>query len=293
MVFKKLAWVLAAAAAFSSPARAELLEKTVVIPRDDGSPIKIMISRLSGARKMPVLLAIDGSLCIPSRLNQWIRRLSPEKPGFAPYALVTVEKPEPSQPVVAADGSYSIGPDFQCTEMFKKYYSVYQRRQDHLRALQYLRLHADWWDGRLFLWGFSDGGRVAGQVANFAPERRRMVLVGYGRNASMAALLEDIQTGPKERTEDRKTKELWASLTDEMEIQILQGIAIPILVVHGTEDKSVPVTSARLLVKRLEASGVPLVYREIQGMGHDLGSNLPACKGEELQREFLAWLLGG
>jgi dienelactone hydrolase len=321
MVIKRLGWVLfAAAAVFSSPARAGLLEQTLAIPRVDGSPLQIMISRPSATRKMPIVLAIDGSLCIPSRMNESMARLSPERSGFGSYALVTVEKPEPSQPAVDANGSYSIGPDFQCTETFKKYYSIDQRVLDHLRAIQYLRRHADWWDGRLFLWGFSDGGRIASRMGAFTPETQRMVLGGFGGGASMAAELEDFHMCPKERTQDREAcvKDLrvqfqkmrdtpthrqtwngdsntwtaWVSRLDAVEANILQDVTVPVLIFHGTEDKSVPVTSARLLAKRLSDSGVKLVYREIQGMGHGLGTNLPPGKAGELQGEFLSWLFG-
>lgn len=312
--------ILAAASAFSFQSQATLLDQTVTSTRVDGSPLQILVSRPSATGKMPIVLAIDGSLCIPSRLSEYMGRLSPEASGLGAYALVTVEKPEPTQPAMDADGSYSIGPDFRCTETFKKYYSIDQRVLDHLRAIQYLRRHADWWDGRLFLWGFSDGARIASRVGALTPETQRMVLGGLGGGMSMATEFEDFHICPKERTKDRDAclkdlraqfKEIrdnptrlktwngdsntwaaWASRLDGVEANTLKDVSFPVLVFHGTEDNSVPVASARLLAKQLEASGSHFVYREIAGMGHGLGSNLPSTKGEELQRDFLAWLLG-
>jgi predicted esterase len=312
--------IFAVALALSPPSRAALIEQSLEIVRVDGSPLEVVISRPSATGKMPMVLAIDGSLCIPSRLNGYMGRLSPETSGLGPYALVTVEKPEPTLPAKGVDGSYSIGPDFQCTDTFKKYYSIDQRVLDHLRAIQYLRRQASWWDGRLFLWGFSDGARIASRVGAFTPETQRMALGGFGGGMSMAAEFEEFHICPAGRTKDRDAclkdlraqfKEIrdnptrlrtwngdsntwaaWASRLDGVEANILKDVAFPVLVFHGTEDKSVPVASARSLAKQLTAPGNQFVYREIDGMGHGLGSNLPSAKGEELQREILTWLLG-
>ena len=318
---KVAAIAFALASMFTLRGQAGLLEETLSVPRVDGSPIQVMVSRPPGVKKVPILLAIDGSVCIPSRLSEVIRRLSPEASGSGPYALVTVEKPEPTQPVREADGSFRIGPDFQCSETFKRYYSIDQRVLDHLRAIQHLRRRADWWDGRLYVWGFSDGGRIGSRVGAFTPETRRMVLGGFGGGASMASELEDFHMCPADRTKDREaclkdlraqfqemrdnptsrqvwngdsnTWRTWASRLDAVEANILRDLTVPVLLFHGTEDKAVPVSSARLLARQLEAPGGPeLVYREIQGMGHGLGGNLPAGRGEALQRELLAWLLG-
>lgn len=306
---------------FASHGHAQLREETLTVTREDGSLIQVMVSRPSVSKKVPIVLAIDGSLCIPSRLGSSMERLSPAASGLGPYALVTVEKPEPTQPVRDANGSFNIGPDFQCTEAFKKYYSIDQRVLDHLRAIQHLRRRADWWDGKLYVWGFSDGGRIGSRVGAFAPETQRMVLGGFGGGAGMASEFEDFHICPEGRVKDREaclkdlrgqfkemrdnptslktwngdsnTWKAWASRLDAVEANILRDLTVPVLIFHGTEDKSVPVSSARLLAKRLEAPGGPVfVYREIQGMGHSPGSNLPAGQGELLQRELLAWLLG-
>ena len=303
--------------AFSSPSQAALIEQTLEVARVDGSPVQILVSRPSTTGKIPMVLAIAGSVCIPSRLG--MEQLSPEISGLGPYALVFVEKPGPTQPPKGADGSYSIGPDFQCSDTFKKYYTIDQRVTDHLRAIQYLRGKADWWDGRLFVWGFSDGARIASRVGAFTPETQRMVLGGFGGGLSMAAEFEEFHicpAGTKDRDSclknlraqfqeirdnptpqrtwngDSNTWAAWASRLDAVEANILKDITFPVLVFHGTKDKSVPVASARQLAQQLAVRGSQFVYREIEGMGHGLGSDLPPAKGEELQREFLAWLLG-
>lgn len=297
----------------------KVIEETMGLVRVDGSPVRVDVSRPSGAHRIPIVLAIDGSLCISSRLGAYMARLSPGASGSYQYALVTVEKPEPTRPTPEEDGSYRIGPDFRCSDTFKKYYSIDQRVFDHLQAIQHLRRHADWWDGRLYLWGFSDGARIAGRVGAFTPETQRMVLGGFGGGASMATEFEefhvcaraqdrdgcirDLRMQFKEIREnpthlrtwngDANTWKAWASRLDAVEANILRDVTVPILIFHGTKDTATPVTSARLLAQKLAATGGPeVVYREIEGMGHGLGSNLPAGVGEQLQREFLTWLLG-
>lgn len=316
---KAIAALLLFASTIPLHAEARFLEEMVPVARADGSAIDVMVTRPLGVKRVPIVLAVDGSLCIPSRLSEYMSRLSPESSGLSPYALVTVEKPEPSQPTMETDGSYSIGPEFQCSAAFKKYYSIDQRVLDHLRAIQFLRRHADWWDGRIFVWGFSDGARVASRVAAFTPETQRVVLGGLGGGISMASEFEDFHICPKERTENRdkcvsdlealfnamrenptssqtwngdaNTWRAWASRLDAVESNILKDVAVPVLLFHGSEDKSVPVASARLLAEQLSApGGPPFEYREIAGMGHGLGSKLPEHEAAELQRELLAWL---
>lgn len=315
-----LSIMLSMALTLAPRSEAQLIEQTLSTMRVDGSHVEIMISRPNNPGLIPIVLAIDGSLCIPSRISNFMDHLSPATSGFGPYALVTVEKPKPSQPVMGADGSYNIGPDFTCTNTFKKYYSIDQRVVDHLHAIQYLRRHAGWWDGRLFVWGFSDGAHIASRVASFTPETMRVVLGGMGGGVSMASELEDFHICPKERTQnhdkcvrdlqgqlsairdnptsskswngDANTWKTWASRLDGTESNILKEIGIPILVFHGSEDRSVPVSSARLLARQLSVPGGPLFeYREIENMGHGLGSNLPQSEADKLQHELLAWLL--
>ncbi len=160
-----------------------LLEQSLAVSRIDGSQIEVLVSRPSTDQRIPIVLAIDGSLCVPSRMNASMSRLLPPTSGPKLYALVTVEKPGPSMPEVSDDGSIRIGSEFRCSDTFKKYYSIDERVVDHLRAIQYLRRHANWWDGRLFLWGFSDRARIAGRVGAFTPETKRIVL---GGGSSMA-----------------------------------------------------------------------------------------------------------
>ncbi|HCU38615.1 MAG TPA: hypothetical protein DGT21_25325 [Armatimonadetes bacterium] len=68
----------------------------------------------------------------------------------------------------------------------------------------------------------------------------------------------------------------------------------PVLVMHGTEDRTVPYTQATLLEALLKQVGVPVELVTVQGAGHGLRNGAPEDVRAALQREndFLAEHLG-
>jgi pimeloyl-ACP methyl ester carboxylesterase len=271
---------------------------------------------------MPIVLAIGGSLCIPTNMSDQIENLSPGPSGANPYALVIVETPDPTVPPRDEDGSISIGPDFRCSDEFKKRYSIDDRVMDHLRAIQHLRRRAPWWNGRLLVWGFSDGGRIGARVAAFSPETSRVALGGFGGGVPMSKEFEDFHMCNPTRTADHadcianvrarfdemrsnptsaqtwngdsNTYRAWVSRIDAVEANVLRDLSAPLLLIHGPEDRSVPVSSARALAELLSTAGGPsFQYLEIPGMVHGLGTGLSEAQSDDLQADVLQWLLVG
>jgi hypothetical protein len=312
------AWRAAAALlalALVTCAQAATVDEQLTAARADGSAITIDITRDIAALRLPIVLAIDGSGCIPSRLGTTISRLVPDASVPRPYALVTVEKPAPTRPVPDADGQIRIGPDFRCTDEFKRYYTIDQRATDHLLAIASLRRQAPWWNGELLIWGFSDGGHVGAQVAVVAAETHRVVLGAFGGGIPMARLFEDhfecgaaapadkatCVAATRERFEamrrdpsrirthfgDSNTWAAWASRIDSLPAALLMGLPVPLLVWHFERDDSVPVTSARALRDELALTGQPFEYREIPGWGHGFGGEVT----RPIQMELRNWLL--
>lgn len=286
------------------------------VARPDGSPVVVDVDRPSGAARVPIVLAIDGSLCTPEAVSEWIEWLREHRSSGAPYALVVVRKPGTTTPAKDASGDYSIGPDFRCSDEFKRYYTLDTRVLDHLQALAHLRANADWWDGRLLLWGFSDGAHVAARVGVYSPETRAAVLVGLGGGTAMADELERMMcaegaAGDACRREQRErmaairrepvpgrtwlgdanTYAAWHSRLDAVEANVLLDARFPVLLVHGERDGSVPVRSARELAARLAAPRGTVQYREVAGMGHGLGSGLDEAGAAALRSATLGWLL--
>jgi len=283
--------------------------ETIVIPREDGSDLSLLIERPSAESGFPIILFIDGSGCgsaaredfrtftrLPEWLNESVATLVVEKPGVA----------------ATADGS-------QCSETFAKYYSVDRRVFDHLRAFQYLRRHAHWWNGEVHLLGWSEGASIGVAVSAYTPEVKRAVFGGLGGGISMARQFEDYMICSPDRTESREdcisdlreqfdeirsnpspeetwlgadnSYRVWATRLDGVEFNLIGDFGIPILVVHGSEDRdSVPVEAARELVRHLEADGeVDFEYWEVPEMGHGPDS-LGEERSELLRLAMLNWL---
>jgi predicted esterase len=292
------------------------------IPRIDGSKLTVNVTKPPVATEMPIVLAIGGSICIPTITSEQIERLSPIASGAIPYALVIVETPEPTIPTRSEDGSINIGPDFQCSDSFKKHYSIDERVMDHLRAIQFLRRRAPWWNGQLLVWGFSDGGRIGARVAAFSPETTRVVLGGFGGGVPMSKEFEDFHMCNPAKVADRSdciakvraqfsemranptsaqtwngdsnTYKAWVSRIDSVEANVLHDLSAPLLLIHGAEDRSVPVSSARALADLLSTpDGPQFQYLEIPGMSHGLGAGLSEVQSDDLQAKVLQWLLVG
>jgi pimeloyl-ACP methyl ester carboxylesterase len=301
----------------SSPAEAgsAAFSESLKVPRVDGTLVDVHLQRPSTAGKVPLLVYIDGSLCIPSTYNESVAWLLEKSDGARPFALAVIEKPGPTIPALNAEGNIEIGPDFQCSAEFRQHYSIDQRVIDHLRALQHLNRHASWWNGELLVWGFSDGGRIGAQLAAYYPQTKAVALVGVGGGMRMADSMEAmVCSGPKDtaacgealRKEmdeiraapvptrdwmgESNTYATWASRLDAVEANVLRDLKAPLLVVHGERDGSVPVASARKLAELMQGSGVVFRYREIPGMRHSLWGTATPQESEALHQEVLEWL---
>ncbi len=301
----------------SSPAEAgsAAFSESLKVPRVDGTLVDVHLQRPSTAGKVPLLVYIDGSLCIPSTYNESVAWLLEKSDGARPFALAVIEKPGPTIPALNAEGNIEIGPDFQCSAEFRQRYSIDQRVIDHLRALQHLNRHASWWNGELLVWGFSDGARIGAQLAAYYPQTKAVALVGVGGGMRMADSMEAmVCSGPKDTAACREAlrKEMdeiraapvptrdwmgesntyatWASRLDAVEANVLRDLKAPLLVVHGERDGSVPVASARKLAELMQGSGVVFRYREIPGMRHSLWGTASTQESEALHQEVLEWL---
>ena len=243
-------------------------------------------------------------------------RKSAYKPGPQspkPFARVMVEKPG-----VDPEADYPS----VCTEEFLKYYSMQQRVEDHLRVLQHLNASAEWWNGELLVWGWSDGGDIAAQLTAYYPNIDRAVIGAAGGGLTMAEHFKDFWVCSEERAGDKReaciaqmderfqeifdnptwTKtwsgddnsyKVWASRLHSRLSNILRDNRTPILLVQGAEDfDSTPAESSRQLVRDLEAAGnEAFTYWEVPKMKHGVGS-LPKAQRRVLETAMLNWLLG-
>lgn len=302
-----LPWIFISAALASTPNT----EQTLTTARVDGSPLQMFVSLPAGTGKVPLVLVIDGSGCVSSKREDF-RANYLAIPGriSRPVATLAVEKPG-----VEAGATWGA----KCSETFLRYYSIDQRVFDHLRAIQHLRKHVNWWNGDLYVYGWSDGGMIAAQVAAYTPEAKRVVLGGTGggipmttqfeqyfmcapdrtkdRDACIAGLhkqFQDIRDNPsplKTWSGDDNSYRTWATRLDAVEYNVIKDLKIPVLIAHGALDRDgTPVESARELMRLLKADGETHVqYWEIPSMGHGIG-NVEPVRREKLLTAMYNWL---
>ncbi|WP_260483486.1 alpha/beta hydrolase family protein [Sphingomicrobium flavum] len=276
----------------------------------DERPIQFYLDHPADGEKVPLLVLIDGSGCV-GQLRPRNRTDYRRGRGMpARYARLMVEKPgvEPEddwgQP---------------CTEEFHANYSITNRVTDHLCVLQHLRGQADWWNGDVLIWSWSDGGDIGSQIVVYDPTVTRAVLGAMGGGYTMAEHFENFWACPPQDTDDRdaciedlakdfktihdnpsriehwngESRFTWDSRLKSRLSAPLADNRTPILIVHGELDQpNTPVESARKLVDDLKAAGnEAFTYWEVAGMEHGWG-NLAKPDQAKLRLSMLGWLLG-
>lgn len=161
-------------------------DEATIIRTHDERELTFFIDRPALGGQLPILLMIDGSGCIGQLREDWTDLNRPAQPrtSLIPYARLRVEKP-------GVDPEAS-GQQEMCTDDFLKHYTMDKRVEDHLRVLQHLRAHADWWNGELYVWGWSDGGDIAARLVAYYPNVERAVLGAMGGGTTMASHFEDL-----------------------------------------------------------------------------------------------------
>lgn len=303
----------AALALLAAPAFADeraLLQETVQILDIENKPVLYHVERFPVASPVPILLVIDGSGCRGALRPGFASLFRPAADTPFAYAKITLTKPgvDPHSTEMRV-----------CGENHKLRYSIDSFVIDHLRVLQHLKGNADWWDGRVFIWGWSEGGDIGARLTAYYPSVERSVLGAQGGGYTMAQHFEDFWDCAADRTSDREaclvdvremfedliqnpvpssdkgdTNLLWRSRMFADLATLLAYGDTPILIVNGELDRdSTPVESARLLVTKLSDAGRKNTrYCEVEGMGHGQGS-ISAEAGIALENATLHWLFDG
>ncbi len=116
--------------------------------RVDGSLIHWSVDRQHGGTKQGILVLAQGSGCLGTMNNPNLERAKRLLPDFA---VVTVEK----YGVLPLDAPKDAFGD--CSSIFYAHHTVSQRVADYDRVLAQVQT-SPWWDGRLVLFGGSEGG---------------------------------------------------------------------------------------------------------------------------------------
>jgi pimeloyl-ACP methyl ester carboxylesterase len=278
------------------PAEVTLSDSTL---RADGSPIYWQLAQFAVDAYKPVLLVAQGSGCAPARRNANVATLATHLPEFA---VLTIEKYGVDPAVERAD------PVNDCSADYHANHTVTQRVEDARRVLQSLR-ERGLWNGRLVLFGGSEGGAVVSILAHETNEVDATVVFSTGTGLTVAEFLPVILPPPvvammtavfdQARANPRSSDVVggnalkwWADILDRRLVDDLLASSAPILLVHGVNDREAPVAAARATRDAFAVAGQAeqLTYWELADRDHQMRDVHGVSHLEAVLSDVAAWV---
>lgn len=293
--------------------------KTYQIPRKNlgnyqgPSNITFYFDQPAQSTSYPIIAFLQGSECrtIKSRPGMPLNPASIYKAGF-----LIIEK------VGISEKQNSDNDSHNCTPEFRQRNTLNQRLQDNLTVIDYLRKNDRHWNRKLYIIGGSEGGMLAPIFAGLVPETQKVVMLvaGNGRlmvddtkeALSLSALahglnsnqihqllqqydqtIKLIKANPNSQTLYLgHTYKWWASVLWVNPLDAMLKLNKPMLLVHGTEDTSVPIKSARIAAQAFRNAGkTNLIYWELPGLDHSLTDKKGMSFKDEIRNKAMHWLL--
>ncbi|MEM9670078.1 MAG: hypothetical protein AAF950_14240 [Pseudomonadota bacterium] len=245
--------------------------------RPDGSLIEWRLENARPEQGNRILLIAHGSGCSPARSSSNINLLAGAATGFA---TLTIEKYGVSAGVAASN------PSSDCTEAYFSNHTVSQRVADARQVLADLATR-EVWNGELYLFGGSEGGAVVSILSHEEPETDAVVVFSTGTGLTMAeffpmvvpppvaaqmqVVFDQARSSPEaEGVSGGNSLKWWADILDRRLSDDLLLSDVPILLVHGVDDKSAPVAAARATREAFASAGQSerLTYWELDDRNH-------------------------
>jgi pimeloyl-ACP methyl ester carboxylesterase len=210
------------------------------------------------------------------------------------------------------------------SEEYTRYNSIHNRVYDYLRLFQYLRRHAAWWNGEVYVIGGSEGGLIAGMLATMYPNVKGVAILCYGGGLSFgeawpqAVAIQEMGKGNTPEAIDNAvqiardslaeatlhpTTQLsysgrdnsyawWASIVDLRLLNSLIDVDVPIFIGHGSLDQMAPVISAHIVRNTFDNEGkTNLKYVEYAGYEHSFTDQQGDNHLVEVFMEALNWII--
>ncbi|MES2341373.1 MAG: hypothetical protein V4597_06820 [Pseudomonadota bacterium] len=265
--------------------------------RPDGSLIDWSLDRRAGGAKQGLLLLAQGSGCESVLDNANIERGKGLLPDFA---VLTVEKygvAPHSKPAATQDG---------CSPTFYAHHTISQRVEDYQRVLALVE-REPWWNGQLVLFGGSEGGAAVTLLApRVHPSATVIFSTGPGQTfrqtfklavpppvwAEAEAVFARVEAAPESaEVWGGNSYRWWADILDHDLLADLLAVETPILIVHGENDRSAPVASARAARDGIrKADRCNLTYWEFPGYDHQMRDASGGGHIEEVLGRISGWL---
>lgn len=265
--------------AMLTPAAAALADgwagQTERLPRADGGQTYYRLDLPAAGTPVPLLLMAPGSGCLPVAGSS---SLASVREAFADYAALAVEKRGVLPGDVPADAFGG------CSEAFYAEHTVGVWVDDMVAVLASLEGEG-WWDGRLVLFGGSEGGlamaRLGGRVGADAAV---LLATGGGLRFGEALLLNVPAEGQKSvgasfaaiRAAPESVElfagssfRFWSDTLDRRVADDMLAAETPFLLLQGGRDSPGNVAAARAAASLFAVSGnCGLSYREYPDLDH-------------------------
>lgn len=287
-------WLLPLMMAWPLGAAAEPGHMT--LPRSQGDTIDWFLDRRGASEPQGVLIVLQGSGCASATTN---RNLDAAKGLLPEFAVVMVEK----YGVSPADRPQSVD---DCKPAFFAHHTVSQRVSDTEAVIERLRT-MPWWNGKLVLFGGSEGGAVVQILAGRVhPDAAVIFSAGTGipfRDAFVQVIPPDLAAEAPAQLARARSNRLspeiwagnsyrwWADIIDRPLWEDALKARSPILVVQGARDRSNPAGSARALRDAFEKAGqCNLTYREYGDYDHAMVDSSGASHLQEVLSSTSTWI---
>lgn len=247
------------------------------IERADGSRIEYHLDNFDTKSSKGILLMLQGSGCESVIKRDW---LTSDPPKLAPeLAVLSIEKYGVSLEQAnsgAVDG---------CSKDYWRNNTLNRRVLDAVQVIAKMRTET-WWNGKLVIYGGSEGGAIAALLAPLIPEIQAVIIQSSGIGVPTADLIRmavppeiavqisqviaDAKINPTgEKRMGGASYRWWADAADITPSKMLVETDVPILLIHGSRDQFAPVEAARatrdLFVSRGKSN---LTYVEYDGYDH-------------------------
>lgn len=265
--------------------RAPVHARVGVARGPDASSVSYLWAEPPGAASYPLVLFLDGSGCKSvtnvvgfSRplLDRGIAVLLPEKRGVR----------------VDDDGS-------RCSEEFLRTNDREERVRTAVEIVHAAQPELARWDGRLAVVGASEGGAIAAAVARALgnvvavaslagggePQGEELRALGVPDLDAKLAEIRANPTSDKSWLGAENTYRRWASYIDYAPKDDFDRLTVPILVLQGDRDESVPPASADVLGGRPNVT-----VRHYPSLNHQWRDRLGLPHARDVLRDLAAWL---
>lgn len=286
--------LLALACAFPAFAGPEHM----TLRRPDGSTIDWSIDRRGASGQQGVLVLMQGSGCTPATTN---RNLEAAKDMLPEFAAVTIEK------YGVSPGDTPKSPE-DCSAAFFAHHTISQRVSDSEAVIRLLQTEP-WWNGKLVIFGGSEGGAVVHVlVGRIKADASIIFSAGTGipfRDAFVQVIPPEMAAEALEQLARARRNPLssetwggnsyrwWADIADRPLWEDALKAEGPILVIQGARDRSNPVASARALRDAFaKTERCNLTYREYAGYDHAMIDAAGVSHLPEVLSSTATWIRG-